>query len=205
MTHMIEEKVTWAIFKKNTGFNCTTTSVNNNFIKHLKLTNNLLPTLEIMKERRYDLYGNAKDKWLIVANNTINKCEHMLKNFLSKKEYIQLNQEDTQQLYLWNRNFFIHITGFNRELPIPFVHLMLRNFFPKGRYRELRSIVKSKKATLTITSIFLEMFITEFYKVIWQPRCDLVADWERTKGIKKQDLRKRILAQQCIAYERIPT
>ncbi|PKB97494.1 hypothetical protein RhiirA5_433049, partial [Rhizophagus irregularis] len=141
MTHMIEEKVTWAIFKKNTGFNCTTISVNNNFIKHLKLTNNLLPTLEIMKERRYDLYGNAKcrlclvenedndhiiycqqlrDKWLIVANNTINKCEQMLKNFLSKKEYIQLNQEDTQQLYLWNRNFFIHITGFNRELPIPF-------------------------------------------------------------------------------------
>ncbi|CAB5364498.1 unnamed protein product [Rhizophagus irregularis] len=205
-THMIEEKVTWAIFKKNTGFNCTTTTVNNNFIKHLKLTNNLLPTLEIMKERRYDLYGDVKcrlclvenedddhiiycqqlrDKWLIMANNTINKCEQMLKDFLSKKEYIQLNQEDIQQLHLWNRNFFVHTTGFNQELPIPFVHLMLRNLFPKGRYRELMSIVKSEKATLTIASLFLEMFITEFYKVIWQPRCDIVADWECTKGIKK--------------------
>ncbi|PKC07395.1 hypothetical protein RhiirA5_399882 [Rhizophagus irregularis] len=225
-THMIEEKVTWAIFKKNTGFNCTTTTVNNNFIKHLKLTNNLLPTLEIMKERRYDLYGDVKcrlclvenedddhiiycqqlrDKWLIMANNTINKCEQMLKDFLSKKEYIQLNQEDIQQLHLWNRNFFVHTTGFNQELPIPFVHLMLRNLFPKGRYRELRSIVKSEKATLTIASLFLEMFITEFYKVIWQPRCDIVADWERTKGIKKQDLRKKISAQQRIVYERIPT
>uniref|UniRef100_U9SUL2 Uncharacterized protein n=1 Tax=Rhizophagus irregularis (strain DAOM 181602 / DAOM 197198 / MUCL 43194) TaxID=747089 RepID=U9SUL2_RHIID len=59
VTHMIEEKVTWALFKKNTGFNCTTTSVNNNFIKHLKLTNNLLPTLETIKERRYDLYGQV--------------------------------------------------------------------------------------------------------------------------------------------------
>ncbi|UZO28081.1 uncharacterized protein OCT59_021624 [Rhizophagus irregularis] len=178
---MIEEKVTWAIFKKNTGFNCTTTTVNNNFIKHLKLTNNLLPTLEIMKERRYDLYGDVKcrlclvenedddhiiycqqlrDKWLIMANNTINKCEQMLKDFLSKKEYIQLNQEDIQQLHLWNRNFFVHTT---------------------------------------------EMFITEFYKVIWQPRCDIVADWEHTKGIKKQDLRKKISAQQRIVYERIPT
>ncbi|GET56285.1 hypothetical protein RIR_e16584_A0A2N0S3D0_9GLOM [Rhizophagus irregularis DAOM 181602=DAOM 197198] len=49
------------------------------------------------------------------------------------------------------------------------------------------------------------MFITEFYKVIWQPRCDIVADWERTKGIKKQDLRKKIPAQQHIVYERIPT
>ncbi|CAB5373729.1 unnamed protein product [Rhizophagus irregularis] len=225
-THMIEEKVTWAIFKKNTGFNCTTTTVNNNFIKHLKLTNNLLPTLEIMKERRYDLYGDVKcrlclvenedddhiiycqqlrNKWLIMANNTINKCEQMLKDFLSKKEYIQLNQEDIQQLHLWNRNFFVHTTGFNQELPIPFVHLMLRNLFPKGRYRELRSIVKSEKATLTIASLFLEMFITEFYKVIWQPRCDIVADWERTKGIKKQDLRKKISAQQRIVYERIPT
>ncbi|CAB4496321.1 unnamed protein product [Rhizophagus irregularis] len=225
-THMIEEKVTWAIFKKNTGFNCTTTTVNNNFIKHLKLTNNLLPTLEIMKERRYDLYGDVKcrlclvenedddhiiycqqlrDKWLIMANNTINKCEQMLKDFLSKKEYIQLNQEDIQQLHLWNRNFFVHTTGFNQELPIPFVHLMLRNLFPKGRYRELRSIVKSEKATLTIASLFLEMFITEFYKVIWQPRCDIVADWEHTKGIKKQDLRKKISAQQRIVYERIPT
>ncbi|RGB22044.1 hypothetical protein C1646_776748, partial [Rhizophagus diaphanus] len=124
---------------------------------------------------KYDLYGDVKcrlclvenedddhiiycqqlrDKWLIVANNTINKCEQMLKDFLSKKEYIQLNQEDTQQLYSWNRNFFIHITGFNQELSIPFVHLMLRNFFPKERYRELRSIVKSEKATLTITSFF---------------------------------------------------
>ncbi|GBC25678.2 zinc finger BED domain-containing protein RICESLEEPER 2-like [Rhizophagus irregularis DAOM 181602=DAOM 197198] len=225
-THMIEEKVTWAIFKKNTGFNCTTTTVNNNFIKHLKLTNNLLPTLEIMKERRYDLYGDVKcrlclvenedddhiiycqqlrDKWLIMANNTINKCEQMFKDFLSKKEYIQLNQEDIQQLHLWNRNFFVHTTGFNQELPIPFVHLMLRNLFPKGRYRELRSIVKSEKATLTIASLFLEMFITEFYKVIWQSRCDIVADWERTKGIKKQDLRKKISAQQRIVYERIPT
>ncbi|RGB22866.1 hypothetical protein C1646_775397 [Rhizophagus diaphanus] len=151
---MIEEKVTWTIFKKNTGFNCITTTVNNNFIKHLKLTNNPLPTLEIMKERRYDLYEDVK-----LANNTINKCEQMLKDFLSKKEYIQLNQEDTQQLYSWNRNFFIHIT---------------------------------------------EMFITEFYKVIWQPCCDIVADWEHIKGIKKQNLRKKISAQQRIVYKRIP-
>ncbi|CAB5155623.1 hypothetical protein RhiirA5_502081 [Rhizophagus irregularis] len=119
-THIIEEKVTWALFKKNIGFNCITTSVNNNFIKHLKLINNILPTLEIMKERIYDLYRNVKcrlclvenededhviycqqlrDKWLIVANNTTYKYEQMLKDFLSKK-YLQLNQEDTQQLYL---------------------------------------------------------------------------------------------------------
>ncbi|GBC13914.2 hypothetical protein RIR_jg16000.t1 [Rhizophagus irregularis DAOM 181602=DAOM 197198] len=57
-THMIEEKVTWALFKKNTEFNCTLLLINNRFIKYLKLTNNLLPTLEIMKERRYDLYGD---------------------------------------------------------------------------------------------------------------------------------------------------
>ncbi|PKK55280.1 hypothetical protein RhiirC2_802835, partial [Rhizophagus irregularis] len=95
ITHIIEEKVTWPLFKKNTGLNCTMSSINNNFIKHLKLTNNLLPTLEIMKERRYDLYGDVKcrmcleenedddyliycqqlrDKWLIVANNTKHKC-----------------------------------------------------------------------------------------------------------------------------------
>ncbi|PKK58556.1 hypothetical protein RhiirC2_796119 [Rhizophagus irregularis] len=82
---------------------------------------------------------------------------------------------------------------------------MLRNFFLKGRYKEFKSIVKSEKATLIITSLFLEIFITEFYKVIWQPRYDIVTDWKCTKGNKKQDLRKKIPVQQCIVYKRIPT
>ncbi|PKY61657.1 hypothetical protein RhiirA4_431962 [Rhizophagus irregularis] len=201
-------------------------SINNNFIKHLKLTNNLLPTLEIMKERRYDLYGDVKcrmcleenedddhliycqqlrDKWLMVANNTIHKCDQMLKDLLSQEKHLQLNQEDTQRLILWNRNFFIHITCSNQELPIPFIHLMLRNFFPKERYRKLKSIVKSEKATLTITTLFLEIFINEFYRIIWQPRCNLVTEWEHTKGIKKKDLKKKIPANQRITYERTPT
>ncbi|GES89606.1 Down syndrome cell adhesion molecule-like protein Dscam2 [Rhizophagus clarus] len=144
-TYTIEEKVTWALFKKNTGFNCTSSSVNNRFIKHLKLTNNLLPTLEIMKERRYDLYGDVKcrmcleenedddhiiycqqlkDKWLMVANNTRHECDQMLKDLLSQENHLQLNQEDIQQLMSWNRNFFVHITGPNQELPIPFIHLI---------------------------------------------------------------------------------
>ncbi|RGB21893.1 hypothetical protein C1646_777051 [Rhizophagus diaphanus] len=66
--HMIEKKVTWALFKKNTEFNCKTTSANNNFIKHLKLTNNLLSTLKIMKERRYDLYEDVKYRLCLVEN-----------------------------------------------------------------------------------------------------------------------------------------
>ncbi|GES89835.1 ribonuclease H-like domain-containing protein [Rhizophagus clarus] len=224
-TYTIEEKVTWALFKKNTGFNCTSSSVNNRFIKHLKLTNNLLPTLEIMKERRYDLYGDVKcrmcleenedddhiiycqqlkDKWLMVANNTRHECDQMLKDLLSQENHLQLNQEDIQQLMSWNRNFFVHITGPNQELPIPFIHLMLRNFFPKEKYRKLKSIVKSEKATLTITTLFLEIFINEFYKIIWQSRCNIVTEWERMKGIKKKDLKKKILAHQRITYERTP-
>ncbi|PKY57854.1 hypothetical protein RhiirA4_479241 [Rhizophagus irregularis] len=181
--HIIKEKVTWALFKKNTEFNYTTTSVNNNFIKYLKFTNNLLSTLKIMKKRKYDLYGDVKcrlclvenkdddhiiycqqlrDKWLMVTNNTIYKCEQILKDFLlQKKKYFQLNQKDTTQLYLWNKNFFVHITGFNQELPIPFVYLMLRNFFSKGT------------------------------QIIWQLRCNLVAECEHIKEIKKQDLRKK--------------
>ena len=59
---------------------------------------------------------------------------------------------------------------------------MLRNFFPKERYRKLKSIVKSEKATLTITTLFLEIFINEFYRIIWQPCCNLVTEWEHTKG-----------------------
>ncbi|PKY50644.1 hypothetical protein RhiirA4_467224 [Rhizophagus irregularis] len=82
---------------------------------------------------------------------------------------------------------------------------MLRNFFPKKRYRKLKSIVKSEKATLTITTLFLEIFINEFYRIIWQPRCNLVTEWEHTKGIKKKDLKKKIPANQHITYERIPT
>jgi ribonuclease HI len=225
-TETIEEEVTWALFKKNTGFNCTTSLINNRFIKHLKLLNYLLPTLEIMKERRYDLYGDVKcrfclneneddnhiiycqqlrDKWTTVANNTMGKFDQIFKDFLSQKECIQLNQEDIQQLHLWNRNFFIHTTGINHGLPIPHVHLMLRSFFPKGKYRELKSIVKTKRIALTIAIFFIELFVNEFYNVIWQPRCKAVAEWEHIKGIKKQDLRKRPLAYQRIAYERIPT
>ncbi|GBC02032.1 hypothetical protein RclHR1_04420002 [Rhizophagus clarus] len=67
-TFTIEEEVTWALFKKNTRFNCTTSATNNRFIKHLKLTNYLLPTLEIMKERRYDLYRDAKCRLCLTEN-----------------------------------------------------------------------------------------------------------------------------------------
>ncbi|GET61871.1 hypothetical protein RIR_jg35442.t2 [Rhizophagus irregularis DAOM 181602=DAOM 197198] len=42
-------------------------------------------------------------------------------------------------------------------------------------------------------------------KIIWQSRCNLIIEWKRTKGIKKQDLKKKILAHQRITYERIPT
>ena len=118
---MIEEKATWALFKKNTSLNCTTSTINDRFIKHLKLTNNLLPTLEIMKKKRYDLYGDVKcrmyleenedddhiiycqqlrDKWLVVANNTRHKCDQMLKDLLSQEKYLQLNRKDTQRLLL---------------------------------------------------------------------------------------------------------
>jgi hypothetical protein len=82
---------------------------------------------------------------------------------------------------------------------------MLKNFFPKEKYREIKFIVKSEKATLTITTLFLEIFVDEFYRIIWQPRCNLIIEWERTKGIKKQDLRKKIPAHKRITYERTPT
>ncbi|CAB4462552.1 unnamed protein product [Rhizophagus irregularis] len=140
-----------------------------------------------------------------MANNTMHKCDQMLKDLLSQEKYLQLNQEDTQLLLLWNRNFFSHTIDPNQELPIPFVHLMLKNFFPKEKYREIKLIVKLEKATLTITTLFLEIFINEFYKIIWQPRCNLITEWERTKRIKKQDLRKKIPAHQYITYERILT
>ncbi|RGB28422.1 hypothetical protein C1646_767819 [Rhizophagus diaphanus] len=32
-----------------------------------------------------------------------------------------------------------------------------------------------------------------------------IIEWEHTKGIKKQDLKKKIPVYQCIAYEQIPT
>jgi hypothetical protein len=68
---------------------------------------------------------------MVSANNTRHRCDQMLKDLLSQEKYLQLNQEDTQQLLLWNRKFFAHITDSNQELPILFVHLMLKNFFPK--------------------------------------------------------------------------
>ena len=70
---------------------------------------------------------------------------------------------------------------------------------------QLKSIVKSEKATLTITTLFLEIFINEFYRIIWQLCCNLVTEWEHTKGIKKQNLRKKIPVHQRITYEQTPT
>ncbi|CAB5181875.1 unnamed protein product [Rhizophagus irregularis] len=208
-------------------FNCTTSLTNDRFIKHLKLLNCLLPTLEIMKERRYDLYGDVKcrfcleenedddhmiycqqlsNKWTIIVDNTKDVSRNqIIKNFLSQEKHIQLNKEDIQQLFLWNNNFFAHTTGVNFDLPIPYVHLMLKSFFPKEKYRELKTIVKSKRIALTIAALFLEIFVNEFYNIIWQLRCKAVAEWEHTKGIKKQDLRKRPSAHQHIVYKWIPT
>ncbi|GBB96062.1 hypothetical protein RclHR1_26770001 [Rhizophagus clarus] len=80
---------------------------------------------------------------------------------------------------------------------------MLRNFFPKGKYRKLKTIVKLKKIALTVATLFLKVFVNEFYNVIWQLRCKEVKKWEHTKGIKKQDIRKNTAAHQHIAYEQI--
>ncbi|CAB5203018.1 unnamed protein product [Rhizophagus irregularis] len=55
-------------FIDNIYLNCTTSTINDRFIKHLKLTNNLLPTLKIMKERRYDLYGDVKCRMCLKEN-----------------------------------------------------------------------------------------------------------------------------------------
>ncbi|CAB4425386.1 unnamed protein product [Rhizophagus irregularis] len=41
--------------------------------------------------------------------------------------------------------------------------------------------------------------------LVIQPRCKVIAEWEHTKGIKKQDLRKKPLAHQRIVYKRILT
>ncbi|CAB4382857.1 unnamed protein product [Rhizophagus irregularis] len=90
-------------------------------------------------------------------------------------------------------------------MPIPYVHLMIKSFFPKGKYKELKTIIKSKRIALTIAALFLEIFVSEFYNIIWQSRCKAVAKCEHTKGIKKQDLRKRPLAHQRIAYKWILT
>ncbi|CAB4377768.1 unnamed protein product [Rhizophagus irregularis] len=121
------------------------------------------------------------------------------------EKHIQLSQEDTQQLLSWNNNFFANTTAVDLNMPIPYVHLMIKSFFPKGKYKELKTIVKSKRIALTIAVLFLEVFVSEFYNIIWQPRCKAIAEWEHTKGIKKQNLRKRPLAYQRIAYNQILT
>ncbi|GBB89621.1 hypothetical protein RclHR1_16360001 [Rhizophagus clarus] len=118
----------------------------------------------------------------------------MIKDLWLQVKEFQIDHKNIQQLLLWNSNFFAYTIGFNQELPIPFAHLLLRNFFPKEKYKELKNIVKSEKATLTIAIIFLEIFINEFYNIIWQPRYKIVAEWEHIKGIKKQDLKKKIPA-----------
>uniref|UniRef100_U9V4Y2 Uncharacterized protein n=1 Tax=Rhizophagus irregularis (strain DAOM 181602 / DAOM 197198 / MUCL 43194) TaxID=747089 RepID=U9V4Y2_RHIID len=48
---------------------------------------------------------------------------------------------------------------------------MLRSYFPKSKYRELKTIVKSKRMELTIVALFLETFVNEFYNIIWQLCC----------------------------------
>ncbi|PKB97719.1 hypothetical protein RhiirA5_432606 [Rhizophagus irregularis] len=129
-----------------------------------------------MKERRYDLYGDVKCRMCLEKNEDddhIIYCQQLRDKWLM----------DTLQLLLWNKKFFAHITDSNQELSIPFIHLILKNFFLKEKYREIKLIVK----------------------IIWQSRCNLIIEWKRTKGIKKQDLRKKISAHQRITYERIPT
>ncbi|RGB30343.1 hypothetical protein C1646_765482 [Rhizophagus diaphanus] len=129
------------------------------------------------KDLIYDITGMAKEsvfsdttniieeelsnKWTIVANNTVCKCNQIIKNFLLQEKHIQLSQEDTQQLLSWNNNFFANTIV------------------------ELKTIVKLKRIALTIAALFLEVFVNEFYNIIWQPRCKAVAEWKHTKGIKK--------------------
>ncbi|PKY33926.1 hypothetical protein RhiirB3_453234 [Rhizophagus irregularis] len=61
-------------------------------------------------------------------------------------------------------------------MPIPYVHLMIKSFFSKEKYKELKTIVKSKRIALTIAALFLKVFVSEFYNIIWQPRCKAVAE-----------------------------
>ncbi|GET53083.1 hypothetical protein RIR_e14064_A0A2N1M2A0_9GLOM [Rhizophagus irregularis DAOM 181602=DAOM 197198] len=51
---------------------------------------------------------------------------------------------------------------------------MRRSFFSKEKYRELKIIVKTKRIALTIAVLFLEVFVNEFYNIIWQPCCKIL-------------------------------
>ncbi|PKB95692.1 hypothetical protein RhiirA5_436236 [Rhizophagus irregularis] len=138
-----------------------------------------------MKERRYDLYGDVKCIMCLEENED---DDHLI-------YYQQLKDK-----WLMVANNIKHKCS-NQELPIPFIHLMLRNFFPKKRYRKLKSIVKSEKAKLTITTLFLEIFINEFYRIIWQPYCNLQVEGD-TYDLKGRQILKHN-EQWSIALEKI--
>ncbi|PKY34471.1 hypothetical protein RhiirB3_454207 [Rhizophagus irregularis] len=109
------------------------------------------------EEIPYDLYGDVKCRICLEENED---GDHLI--------YCQQFRDK------WLMGFFIHdITGSNQELPISFIHLILRNFFPKKRYRKPKFIVKSEKVTLTIITLFLEIFINKFYRIIWQSHCKM--------------------------------
>ncbi|PKC67510.1 hypothetical protein RhiirA1_458318 [Rhizophagus irregularis] len=134
-----------------------------------------------MKERRYDLYGDVIKCRLCLEENEDDDYMIYCKQFSDKWITITNNTEDIQQLLIWNRNFFTHTINVNLNLLISHIHLMIRSFFLKKKYRELKIIVKTKRIALTIAALFLEVFVNKFYNIIWQPCCKVIAEWEHTK------------------------
>ncbi|UZO16892.1 uncharacterized protein OCT59_008258 [Rhizophagus irregularis] len=140
-----------------------------------------------MKERRYDLYGDVKCRFCLEENED---DDHMIYCKQLSDKWIAIANNTVCKCNQTIKNFLLQEKN---------IQLSQKN---TGK---LKIIVKTKRIALTIAALFLEVFVNEFYNIIWQPRCKVTAEWEHTKGIKKQDLRKKPLAHQRIVYKRILT
>jgi len=216
--NQIEWDTTWATWKSLSGPFCITNDTNSAFIRHTKVNNCLLPTLEMMKERRYDLYKDVKcltclthyetqdhlvtctghtQQWSLVHQECIQATIDKATSFM---EQSKITAETCDKLTLWlNTSLFAHhhIPIFSDYL---IDHLLLKNFFPKNKSNDLKQILRNDRDAKIWGTIIIRHFSEAFNKIIWKPRCNQVKEWERSKNITQKDLKRRPHKDAYIPY-----
>ena len=214
--------ITWFLLRKVNQNNNITKETNSLFKLHVRLLHDSLPTLEVMKKRRYDIYRDIaclfchqenetiehliecqklQSDWDIILQETIHETLNFINMFNNKKNKNHLKSYEYLKLKQFIQNFF---TDYSRDNGLhtknQYIYESLRGFFRQSSYDHIKRLLnKSSKGALSIAERLLTSIKIAFYNRIWKSRCNKVKEWEKQNGITKMSFKKQPIKR--INYE----
>lgn len=188
---------TWEALKKFQGNRCRSMKDSKALIFRVKCLNKILPTRDICYQRSPDLY---QGRTCIACCVTEENFSHLAICVVYQRIWLRLEKTVIEKIALkTHQKWDIAVEKANLELVLLGTEmyerqkrrqLHLRGITKKKQYRELAKLVGSNSKARRILYWFIDLFWHNFYEGLWKFRCEVMAEWEKKKGISLREKRK---------------